>query len=70
MKTANEDFNDLVRLVGRLFPRAARLLMEESFQDFKGSGCIWGLFVWNESIQGVDYWLEIADRIDPDMEGC
>lgn len=70
MKTENEDFNDLVKLVGRLFPRAARLLMEESFPRFKGSGCFWGLFVWEDSAQGVNYWLEIADRIDPDMEGC
>lgn len=67
----NDDvsFNFLVKKVGKRFPRSARLLMEESFPRFRGCGCIWGAFVFENSEQGDDYWLPIANAIDPDVQG-
>ena len=72
MKTEQEsaEFTWLVREVGAFYPTAAKLLMEDNFEKFYTSGCIWGAFIFEDSPQGVDYWLEIANRVDPDTEMC
>ena len=64
------EFTWLVKEVGAFKPTAAKLLMEDHFDNFSTSGCIWGAFLFSDSPQGVNYWLDIAERVDPDTEMC